>query len=76
MDAYSAIAFFGGGVRRLPQKGGGGVVLPSFRRCIVIAARAGVSEAFFICFHEVTRRIRHPYLLYSGTNHGAKSHHL
>lgn len=35
-------------------------------------------EGLFICFHKVTRRIRHPYLhlRYSGKNHGAKSHHL
>lgn len=33
-------------------------------------------EPFFICFHKVSRRTRHPYLCYSGTNHGAKVYHL
>ena len=38
MDVNAAVSFFGGGVRRLSQKGGGGMVLPSFRRLITVAA--------------------------------------
>ena len=30
----------------------------------------------FICFHKVTRRIKHLYLLNFGKNHGTKSHYL